>query len=218
MPQVPISEILKKHWLQGRHLPKLPKVVYTPPPLGFYSSERWRQGHSMVERDPTTGRFIAAGVHVDPKVMGRVLHPALSPATEQWEEYRKFRSALGMSAHEYRGNLGKSEYEYWIGMPYTKGVYSTCRYCGKTAFDKSDRRKHLVDGSRCHIKLMEIYKGLRTLGKCVMCGADARGKHHYGVPICGLSCMDAWKYDQSFCYPWKQLSNQPGECHAIIKL
>ncbi len=127
------------------------------------------------------------------------------------EQLRKERAGWRIGATTLEGNLTGTEYQYWIGSPFTLAKMATCRWCGFHAFSKEERQKHGDDTSAlrendlnksCAKMLQESFKIITTMTKhCIFCGKRAY-KTRWGVWLCSKECEDGWKFNQSRKYPF----------------
>jgi hypothetical protein len=99
------------------------------------------------------------------------------------------------------GNLGDSEYRFWIGTEQNPSMFAMCRACRCSVYGEKDRNEHKKDArywvgsDACTQQLIEVYRRLLGKKECVICHKHTTWKK-WGVPICGKECERAWKFSQ----------------------
>jgi len=109
------------------------------------------------------------------------------------------------------GNLKNWEYRFWIGVAQEYGTFSVCRACRTVCHGGAERFLHKHDSKKswwnCNVLLVNTYKELLEKGKCVVC-KDYTKKQKWGVPLCGGSCQERWKFDMDRWLPLEMTLHQ----------
>ena len=131
----------------------------------------------------------------------RPLPPSSLETNRRARRRAGFHKTVGTTVPD--GNLGDSEYRFWVGVKEDCSMFAMCRACRMSVYGEKERENHKKDeklhvaGMACTQQLIEVYKRLLTDGRCVVCNGYTKGKK-WGVPLCGEKCEEIWKFSQTY--------------------
>jgi hypothetical protein len=99
------------------------------------------------------------------------------------------------------GNLGLSEYQFWVGVKGASTQFARCRACNQDTFGPNERKMHHTLSGRedlsCAGKCVIICNLLAKDKQCIICG-DGVHKKRWGVPMCARKeCVESFMFSLS---------------------